>query len=509
MLVIGVFLALIGLALVAGGGVLGWAYLTQRDDDGYFTTPTERYRTDTYALTYEDFDIADEADLPTFLDVSDLGTVRVRGTSATGALFIGIGPDADVQRYLSGVGHAEVTDVDFSPFDPTYRVSTGGAPPAPPGQQSFWAASAAGTGQQEIVWDFQSGQWSIVVMNADGASNVVADLQAGGRFDILGPLTIGLLAGGFVLLAIGVPLLVAGAVGLGRHGPPPAPPGAPPPGVAAPEAFAAAASQGAAPYGQAAPVGEAAPYGAAAPQVASSLPPPPRHPTTYPVALRGELDPSLSRWLWLVKWLLAIPHWIVLVFLWLAFFVTTVIAGFAILFTGRYPRGLFDFNVGVMRWHWRVAFYSYSALGTDRYPPFTLARTDYPADFDVAYPEQLSRGLVLVKWWLLAIPQYLIVAVFGGSWGLGAFGWFGSDSTTARGWWVGGGLIGVLVLVAAVALLFTARYPRSIFDFVIGLNRWVYRVWAYAALLRDEYPPFRLDPGPYEPAGIDARAVDR
>ncbi|MDF3018298.1 MAG: hypothetical protein K0R44_3523, partial [Thermomicrobiales bacterium] len=129
---------------------------------------------------------------------------------------------------------------------------------------------------------------------------------------------------------------------------------------------------------------------------------------SYPVRLTGELDPNLSRWLWLVKMFLAIPHYVVLAFLWVAFLVTTVIAGFAIVFTGRYPRSLFDFNVGVLRWNWRVGFYVYAVLGTDRYPPFTLARTDYPADFDVAYPERLSRGLVLVKW-LLAIPHLIIV----------------------------------------------------------------------------------------------------
>ena len=219
----------------------------------------------------------------------------------------------------------------------------------------------------------------------------------------------------------------------------------------------------------------------------------------YPVRVDAALDPPLSRWLWLVKWLLLIPHYIVLAFLWLAFVVLSAAAFVAILFTGTYPEPIFEFNVGVLRWTWRVQYYAIGAFGTDRYPPFTLADDpSYPAHLDISYPARLSRGLVLVKWWLLAIPQYIIVGVLtgGGAW----LAWRASDTTTWS--WNWPGLIGLLALFAAIVVLVTGRYPEQLFDFLLGLNRWVLRVAAYAALMTDEYPPFRLDMGGRDPGTV-------
>ncbi|HET7311248.1 MAG TPA: DUF4389 domain-containing protein [Mycobacteriales bacterium] len=222
---------------------------------------------------------------------------------------------------------------------------------------------------------------------------------------------------------------------------------------------------------------------------------------TYPVHLDADLEPGLSRWLWLVKWFLAIPHYVVLVFLWIGFVAASLVAFFAILFTGRYPTSLFEYNVGVLRWSWRVSYYTYAGLGTDRYPPFTLDDVpDYPAHFDVDPPQHLSRGLVLVKWWLLAIPHYAVVGIFAG-------GGFWALSRTTHDGSGGPGLIGLMVFIAAVVLLFTGRYPRQIFDFVLGMNRWCLRVAAYSALMTDDYPPFRLDMGGHEPGGTTTVAA--
>ena len=219
-------------------------------------------------------------------------------------------------------------------------------------------------------------------------------------------------------------------------------------------------------------------------------------PAGFPLAVRARLDPP-SRWLWLFKWLLLIPHYIILAFLWLAFTIVTLIAFFAILFTTRYPRSLFDFNVGVLRWSWRVNYYGYAALATDRYPPFTLADVvDYPARLEIDYPQQLNRWLPLIKW-LLAVPHSLLVGAMFGSGYVVATG-AGSASSVA---YVSLSLIEASVLISAVALLFTARYPAGLFDMAIGINRWSYRLVAYLALMTDQYPPFRLDQGGDDPEG--------
>jgi hypothetical protein len=487
LLVFGGLLTLVALGLLIAGGILGWAQAFERDSDGYFATNTERLQTPTYALTSERIDLgAEPGDASWPFGAGALGTVRLRAAAAGGTpVFIGIAHQADVDRYLAGVAHDEIANADFSGadlgrVDVRYQRVAGTAQPQPPGDQTFWDTKATGAGTQTVTWDIRSGKWAAVVMNASGAAAVTVDASVGAKADWVLPVAIGLLIGGAMLLTGGILMVVKGAHGLGQARP-----------------------AGAAPDG-AALVPVAPVVGAVPASSAEAV-----HARSYPLRLDGRLDPDLSRGLWVVKWFLAIPHFVVLFFLWVAFAILTAVAFFGILFTGRYPRSIFDFNVGVLRWTWRVSFYSYSALGTDRYPPFTLEDVaDYPARLAVDYPEQLSRGLVLVKWWLLAIPQYIIVGLFGGGlWGTA--GWWGDHrgGDWFGGWSArGGGLIGILVLIAGVVLLFTRRYPAEIFRFLMGLNRWLYRVIAYSTLMRDEYPPFRLDAGGTDP-GTAARAA--
>jgi hypothetical protein len=427
-LVFGSLILLIGIGLLIGGGAIVGVDLGFTDDAGFLTLPSADLERDTYAVIGG---TALEGDWiwwyrhPT--------KVRIRMTGDV-PIFIGIAARADLEAYLSDVSYSEIERIDFDDYrkdrmwTTEYADHIGPNVPAPPSDQTFWHASVQGEGTQTLLWTIEPGDWMLVVMNADGSRRIDVSGSVGAEAPWLLAVGIGLLAAGVVLLAIGLTLVL----------------------------FVARRSR------------------------AAELPGPtdaePATASGYPLTFKAELTEPLSPALWLVKWFLLIPHFIVLAFLCVGFAFSWIFSLFAILFTGRYPRGLFDYNVGVMRWSWRVAFYGYEALGTDQYPPFTLKAGGYPADLDVRYPERLSPGLALIKWWLLAIPHYIVVGVFQGGAGFEKCG-----------------LIPILTIFAAVKLLFTGKYPRDIFRLVIGLNRWTLRLWAYVALMTDEYPPFRLE----------------
>jgi urea transporter len=185
----------------------------------------------------------------------------------------------------------------------------------------------------------------------------------------------------------------------------------------------------------------------------------------YPVRFDVEYPEQLNRWLPLIKWLLVIPHLLILWALGAVASIIIFIAFFAILFTRKFPQGLFEFVANFFRWSLNV--YVYSSLMRDEYPPFSWEPGQYPqVKFEVDYPQELNRWLPLIKW-LLIIPHFLVLVVLGIA-------------------------AAVVWIIAFFAILFTRRYPRGMFDFVAGVWRWTYRVYAYYYLMRDEYPPFSL-----------------
>jgi hypothetical protein len=461
-LVIGCLMLLPGVGLLFAGGALGIGYIAGRNDAGYFQTVLTDLHTPTAAIITETPALTTDLQTPTWL-IDTLDTnIRLRVTASTSdsQIFVGIGPAAQVDTYLKSVAHDSITGL-VNGGTPIYHTDPGtGQVASPPAGQSFWVAQTSGSDTQELSWQPTNGQWAVVIMNTNGSAGITAaatvEIQAG----FLVPLAVILFVIGILLTAGAVVLIIVGATG--RR--------------------ADQRNQAWQPAGT-----SRFDHGAATPDC--------------PIALAAHLDPGLSRWQWLVKWFLAIPHYVLLAFLWPAFLVVTVIAGFCILITGVYPRPLFDFTSGVLRWTWRVSYYAfYGGIGTDRYPPFTLGNAPgYPATLDIAYPAKLSRGLVLVKWWLLAIPQYFIVGLMIGNW----FGW----TSLSRGLpWLGpvggAGILGLLVVIAGCILLLTGRYPLPLYNVVVGMNRWVYRVAAYAALMTDTYPPFRLDQGGSEPLPV-------
>lgn len=210
-IVIGAILVLVGFGLIAPGGFLLWAYGTQRDDTGFFESSNRVISSSGYALTAPEVDLHIGSDLG-WTPKGATASVRIRAASASDtAIFIGIGPSAEVSRYLNGVEHDEVSDFSWTSDSVDYRHFAGGPPASPPGEQNFWAASQEGPGSQTLEWDVRDGTWTAVIMNADGAQTVVANVSLGARFGILLPIAIGLTIGGVVVLAVGVLLIVLGA----------------------------------------------------------------------------------------------------------------------------------------------------------------------------------------------------------------------------------------------------------------------------------------------------------
>jgi hypothetical protein len=212
LVVLGSLAALVGVAFAMGGGALMIGHLTQRDDDGYLTSPHESVASSGYAVTAEGIDLANLDDGGRWLVEQGLGHVRIRATSATSdPIFVGIAPETRLDRYLSGVAHDELDDVRAGVND--YTTRSGGGPDVAPSDAPIWAASASGAGTQTLGWDARDGRWSVVVMNADGARAVAADVTVGAKLGVLPWIAAGLLLAGLLMLAVGGGMIAAAVRG--------------------------------------------------------------------------------------------------------------------------------------------------------------------------------------------------------------------------------------------------------------------------------------------------------
>jgi len=207
--VVGVIVGLLSLGMLAVGGVLLWAD-SKKDDQGYISTDTQRFATHTAAIATDNLDVDSHG--PGWLTSHDrYGNVRLEVSSRNDKpVFVGIARSKDVSTYLRGTSHTTVTDFDSDPFVAKYRAEPGSAQPAKPASKRIWVASANGTGPQTVTWDVKHGDWSVVVMNADGSRGVDTGVNAGADFPILSALAWGSVGGGLVLLGVASLLIVAG-----------------------------------------------------------------------------------------------------------------------------------------------------------------------------------------------------------------------------------------------------------------------------------------------------------
>jgi hypothetical protein len=206
---IGAVLAVLGVGLLALGGVLALVG-TQRDDAGFLHTGTERLASDGAAIVSREIDLGPGDDGPWGAELGTFVHLRVRATAADPdeALFVGVARTADVDRYLAGVAHDVIDDFDVRPFRVDARAVAGGPATIAPGAVDIWDASTSGPGRQALEWTPRDGRWSVVVMHADGSSSVGADVDLGVDVRHLSAFALALVAGGAVLVAGGLAVVV-------------------------------------------------------------------------------------------------------------------------------------------------------------------------------------------------------------------------------------------------------------------------------------------------------------
>lgn len=224
LIIIGVIVAIAGAGCAVGGGALAVIAGT----DGWIDTGTHRFDSSTRALVSESAEIEDaEPGLNAFGDVR----VRIRAQSSdpARAVFVGIAPSADVERYLEGVEHDVITDIQFGDFGLDKELQPGSRVPEDPADQTFWSASQTGPGKQEVDWDIEGGDFRAVIMNADASRGVDVRGSFGVKIPYALAIGIALLTAGLIVLAIGIVIIVLAARSATKPRPAPPPTATPPP----------------------------------------------------------------------------------------------------------------------------------------------------------------------------------------------------------------------------------------------------------------------------------------
>ncbi len=460
LLIMGVIVLLISLGLIISGGGLLVVNNYLADDDGYYSTKTIRIEKGSYAIISEPLDM--DLDEAWIWDWGNLASFKVEGTNDDQLknIFIGVAEGNDVKDYLADVEYDEVTDIDVSPNELEYTHHTGDSEPEAPDTQTFWLESAHGAGEQVIEWELESGTWSVVVMNEDGSHGLDVDIVLSAKIPWLFSVALWLLISGIVVLVVGMVLIyLAVRGGGGKNG-------------ASPDSSGVVGSGDSDMKPSADSSGVVGGGGSTVAIAASD----------YPTGLVIDYpDRNLNRLTTFFRLFAIIPIWILFVFIggavigweddpWsynvygIALFVI-VPTLLMILFRQKYPRWWYDWNLAVTGFATRIL--AYLALLRDEYPS---TDEDQAVHIEMPYPnvkEDLDRWMPIVKW-LLAIPHYIIL-------------FFLNVAAV------------VVTIFAWFAILFSGRYPKDLFDFVVGAFRWNFRVLAYAFLLTtDRYPPFRL-----------------